>query len=386
MQINAVYVIVKLVERCNLNCSYCYYYAPNNQDVYERPSLSTPDQLRSLISYMKEAVVAQGLKRVVFGLHGGEPTLAKAASVREFCELAVEELGTLTSVGFTLQTNAVHLSPDWLALIADYRMGIGVSIDGDKAAHDKYRVDHRGRGSYDRVTSNLAKLLELDRVNKCRLTVLAVMSDEFNGVEHYRHITETLGVRRVKPLFVDRTQQEPLTESESDNLGEKLCGLFDYWLENHSRTVEVTLFNTIVKELLANKHNLRGSRDRITLGFAFLSDGRVRIQDDFIITDSWYATQHELYTNGSTFSQYVDQPHLQQLIKGLSAPPAACAECEFSNVCAGGEVAHRYSHANTFDDVSVYCRPLYMLHRHAKTRLEAGEKELQARQLAVGTR
>ena len=147
MQINAFYVIIKLVERCNLKCSYCYYYTDENSEVYQRPSLMGTDVLSDLLDFIEDGLSQAPVRRVVFGFHGGEPTLAKAEKVREFCRLARERLENRVEVLFALQTNGVHVSPEWMQLIHDERIGVGISIDGPAQVHDRYRMHHRNRGS-----------------------------------------------------------------------------------------------------------------------------------------------------------------------------------------------------------------------------------------------
>jgi uncharacterized protein len=376
MQINALYVIIKLVERCNLNCSYCYYYTPANSSVFERPSLMKAALLDDLVEYVVTAVRTHGLKRVVFGFHGGEPTLADPTTVRQFCDAAKARIGKICSLGFVLQTNGVFLSDDWLKLIEEERMAVGISIDGEQSIHDLHRKDHRGRGSYERVCGNLLKLQALDEEEKIHLTVLTVMGDGFRGVEDYRHLVDRLRIRRIKPLFVDRTADTPPDADALERLGTKLCEMFDYWLENDGGRVEVTLFSTVVREILAKMHDLRGSRDRITLGFAYLSDGRIRIQDDFMVAEQWFKGQRDLHVRSSSFSDYIDQSHMGELIGGLISAPKACGDCQFADTCAGGEVAHRHRDTDGFEGRSVYCRPLFMLHQHVQDRLEVGTAHL----------
>ena len=129
---------------------------PENAEVYQRPTLMPDACLDDLIGYVQQALLQAPVRRVVFGFHGGEPTLAKAAKVRPFCTAARERLQPHVDVDFTLQTNGVHLSEDWLQLISEQGMGVGISIDGDRALHDRYRIDHQDRGSYDRKPAQTA--------------------------------------------------------------------------------------------------------------------------------------------------------------------------------------------------------------------------------------
>lgn len=373
MRINALYVIVKLVERCNLNCAYCYYYQPHNAEVFERATLLSDERLTHLIDYVETALRDAAIGRVVFGFHGGEPTLAKAARVRRFCHAARARLEALAEVGFVLQTNGVHLSADWLQLVQDEAMGVGISIDGEPAQHDRHRVDHHGRGSYDRVCATLDRLRPLHEARRIQLSALAVMGEEFTGLAFYRHMVDTLGLRQIKLLFPDRTREDPLPDDRLDALAESLCATFDHWLRHDSERVRVTLFDDAVRALLASRIRRRRPEDGVTIGFALLSDGRVRIQDDYMVATDWFAGQRTLSIADSRLTDYLDQPHLRALVAATVHAPAACAGCRFVDACAGGEVAHRYSRERGFGNRSVYCRTLYRLYTHIAARLDSGQ-------------
>ena len=383
MKIGALYVIVKIVERCNLNCSYCYYYTAENSEVYGRDQLMRAERLEELLEYIATAS-AHGIGQVVFAFHGGEPTLAKAERVREFCDAAKARLGERLVVRFAVQTNAVHMSDGWLALIESEAMGVGVSIDGRREAHDKYRVDHRGHGSYDRVVGNLRTLLEIERrTPHVRVTALSVMGAEFGGVDFYRHLVEDLGLRHIKLLFVDRTNDEPLTESENTELGQKLCEMFDYWLAKHSRSVDVIPFDRIVRGVTRRLTGGAPAQGAFDFGMAVLSDGRVRLPDDFMIAKDWFWSQATLSLAESTVSEFMSQPHVAELQRQMVSAPTRCGGCAHVAACQGGELAHRYQRGSGFDNPSVYCGPLKTLYSHVEMRLAAPAAEvLQRRRLA----
>ncbi|MBS3895273.1 radical SAM protein [Silanimonas sp.] len=376
MHIEALYVITKLVERCNLNCTYCYYYTPDNASVFDRAPVMGMDTLDQLLEYIGTAVKDVPIPQVVFGFHGGEPTLAKAGRVQEFCSKARAKLESSVDVKFVVQTNGVHLSEDWLRLIKQERMGVGISVDGTKDEHDRFRVDHRGRGSYDRVCATLKKLRPIAEDGHIKLTALAVMSQEFRGVEFYKHVVDDLGFLALKPLFPDRTCEVQLPRDELERLGSELCELFDYWLLHGSRTVEVVLFTSIVRALLTEKLSDKEGAERITLGFALLSDGSIRIQDDYMVARDWFWSQRDLNVGTSRFLDYIEQPHHIELAQSTLRAPEACRGCRFANSCRGGEVAHRYTTTETFKNKSVYCDALLMLHSHIERRLDLGERQI----------
>jgi uncharacterized protein len=373
MEFDELYVIMKIVERCNLNCSYCYYYTSDNSEVMERDALMGEARLEEVVDYLDRAVSEHSIRRVVFGLHGGEPTLARARKIREFCATARQRLSGRTQVRFALQTNGVHLSDEWLELIASEQMGVGISIDGDQAVHDRYRVDHKGRGSYERVRANLARLLEVERATAgVRVTALAVMGPDFNGAVAYDNLVQALGLRHVKLLFEDRTADEPLTPAESESLLRRLCDMFDRWLVRDAGKVTVIPFDQLVRATM-RKHFERPLDRRVqTLGMAVLSDGRVRIQDDYMVARDWFWSQAAVSTKDSSLADYALQPHVREIARQTDAPPEACRGCEYAMVCRGGEVAHRHRNENGFDNRSVYCDVMFGFCRHIEGRLALG--------------
>ena len=58
-----------------------------------------------------------------------------------------------------LQTNGVLLDDEWCAFLKENNFLVGLSIDGPKEIHDKYRYDKGGASTFDKVF-NAAKLLQ----------------------------------------------------------------------------------------------------------------------------------------------------------------------------------------------------------------------------------
>ena len=51
----------------------------------------------------------------------------------------------------TIQTNGTLLNDEWCEFLAEHDFLVGISIDGPRRVHDAYRVDKRGRPTFDRV-------------------------------------------------------------------------------------------------------------------------------------------------------------------------------------------------------------------------------------------
>lgn len=57
-----------------------------------------------------------------------------------------------------MQTNGTLINNDWVDIFEEYKIGVGISIDGPKEFHDVYRVDHEGKGTYDKINKSMELL------------------------------------------------------------------------------------------------------------------------------------------------------------------------------------------------------------------------------------
>jgi uncharacterized protein len=95
-------------------------------------------------------------------------------------------------VDFSLTTNATLLTEEIVDFLSTHRIGVTVSIDGDKELNDRMRVFHDGRGSYEVIAPKIKDLLRRHRTNSigARVTLTSQVSDV---KRIYRHLTEELG-------------------------------------------------------------------------------------------------------------------------------------------------------------------------------------------------
>ncbi|WP_016600346.1 radical SAM protein, partial [Yersinia pestis] len=57
-----------------------------------------------------------------------------------------------------LQTNGILLDDAWCLFLRENHFLVGVSIDGPKELHDRYRVTRSGKGSFDKVMAGIEQL------------------------------------------------------------------------------------------------------------------------------------------------------------------------------------------------------------------------------------
>jgi len=92
-----------------------------------------------------------GNTRVHVVLHGGEPLLAGPARLRRAAGALRSTLAGVCDLDLRIHTNGVLLDEEFCELFAECGIGVGVSIDGYRAANDRHRRYADGRSSYGQV-------------------------------------------------------------------------------------------------------------------------------------------------------------------------------------------------------------------------------------------
>lgn len=146
-----------LTHDCNLRCGYCYA----GRKVCRAMSRETA---RAAIRFGVEQTratapeTAAAPPRMQLGFFGGEPLLewdllrwAHEDAVRQAAEAGV-------ALDFTVTTNLTQLDGEKAAWLCGRRYHLGLSLDGNAAMHDTWRVDSAGRGSHADCIRALAHL------------------------------------------------------------------------------------------------------------------------------------------------------------------------------------------------------------------------------------
>lgn len=153
---------------CNLRCAYCFYADEAGSRAVPNYGMMSTQVSHALIE--KALGAAEG--GVSFLFQGGEPTLAGLGFYRDFVSHVQGAAPPGLRVQYALQTNGTLLDGAWSRFFKENRFLVGLSLDGSRACHDRFRRDGAGKGSYDRAV-RAARLLERDGVE---FNVLAVVT------------------------------------------------------------------------------------------------------------------------------------------------------------------------------------------------------------------
>ena len=140
---------------CNLNCSYCF--ASQGKYHGDRAVMSLEVGTRALDFLIEHSGSRRNLEVDFFG---GEP-LMNFDVVKELVAYArTREKECGKNFRFTLTTNGMLIDDDVIDFANREMSNVVLSLDGRKEVHDRYRVDHAGRGSWEQIVPKFQKLVE----------------------------------------------------------------------------------------------------------------------------------------------------------------------------------------------------------------------------------
>jgi uncharacterized protein len=370
-------LVVKLHERCNLACDYCYMYEAADQNWRARPALMAGATVEQLAWRLAEHAKQHGLDHVRVVLHGGEPLLAGTDVIARTVETFREAVAADTRVSFAIQTNGLLLDEPFLRLFRSLAVRVGVSIDGDQAANDRHRRHANGRGSYHAAVRGVGMLSrpENKEIYGGLLCTVDVRNDP---------VGTYLSLLRHRPPRVDfllphgnwafpppsLAGRTPAREGQPTPYADWLIPIFDRWYGAPHPETQIRLFDSMIALILGGSSDTEAIGPGIPASIVIESDGSIEGNDALKTTaPQGGATGFTVFTH--SFDEVLAHPLIAASRLGPAGLGPACRRCPVVAVCGGGLHAHRFSAGGDFREPSIYCADLYRIVCHIRARLAA---------------
>ena len=157
---------------CNMRCRYCFY----TDEAQKREVGSYGRMSRETAEILVDRAMEYGDRECTFAFQGGEPTLAGLDFFRDFTDLVSSHKNPKKlRIHYALQTNGYRLDEEWARFFREHRFLVGISLDGPREIHDRYRLDAGGKGTWNRVMASV-RLLEKYQVEYNALAVVTAAS------------------------------------------------------------------------------------------------------------------------------------------------------------------------------------------------------------------
>ena len=329
---------------CNLNCSYCYYLEKHH--LYGSQKITgMPDDL--LEEYVYQYIESQPVPLVNFIWQGGEPCLLGI----EFYRKAVafqRKYASGKQIENSFQTNGILLTGEWCRFFHDNQFLVGISIDGPKSLHDKYRLTRGNNPTFDKVLLAI-ELLKKYRVEFNTLTVVNNYNADF-PLEIYRflksidsHYMQFLPVvERVRKVHQNNGLLLLSNEERNDvvvtnwsvdamKYGKFLTTVFDDWIKNDVGQYFVQMFDATLANWVGVPPGVCIMADKCGNAGVIEHNGDVYSCDHFVFPE-YYLGNIKKESLKEIMNSVSQRMFGENKFSGL---PGQCRECIYLTKCWG---------------------------------------------------
>jgi len=335
-------------------------YNLGDKTYLKQPKFMSLDTMTTFAEKLSRYSDQYGLKSFQIVFHGGEPLLYPKEFYRESIKIFREKLSD-SYFDFVLQTNGVGLDEEWYRLFNELSIRVGVSIDGPKEYHDKYRVFHNGKGSYDEVRTAIQ--LGLD---KGMHGVLSVANLNISPKELYQEFKDLniLSFNLLLPdghfdKLPDGIIREKVNTSDYTPYADWLIELFAIWKSDPDRP-NMRFFKTLI-QLIAGEEvgdQVLGLKKN---GVAILeTNGNLEVADSIRACYEGI-TRNDINIHTHEIDAVLEDPLFDIYINSHQMVNEKCLNCPIYDICGGGFLLNRYSNENGFDNPTIYCHDMIKL-------------------------
>jgi uncharacterized protein len=362
---------------CNLACKYCFYL--EKETLYpSRPKISDwamPDDI--LEEFIRQYIASQSAPGVNFAWQGGEPTLLGVDYFRKIVDLQKKYAGG-RRIENGLQTNGVLLDDEWCDFLARNGFLVGLSLDGPRRLHDRYRVDKGGGPSFDKAMRGIGYL----KKHGVKFNTLSVVQrhNSHYPLEVYRFLKEVgSGFIQFIPI-VERTADAltsdglqlvspdlpvPATVSawsvEPLQYGKFLRAIFDDWVRKDVGKTFVQLFDVSLAAWAGLEPGLCVFQRTCGQAAVIEHNGDLYSCDHYVYPENRLGNIRELSVESMMRSPQQNRFGRDK----LDRLPRCCLECPVRFICNGECPKHRFiPTAEGIEHLNYLCPGYQLLFTH----------------------
>lgn len=321
-----VTVIIKVVDYCNFECSFCRYFLDQNRSV---SSLSI-DTFKQVLIKACAYNISRGMKHLTIIFHGGEPLLWGLDNFKE--AIRIENDFEKTHEGFSfvndVQTNGSLIDDEWADFFKKNNFSIGISIDGP----DEINFHRNSELSNDTVLNNLKLLSNYG----CKHGILTVITEKHEGqADNYYDFLVENEIHSVGFCYCFDSDEQNIVSNKV--LADFLTHFFDRYFWGNFK-LHVREFEFVMKLCLGIRIEGCTFDFRRSCGnyFSVRPNGDICFCDSYTLEDEALGNIHEC--------NFEDVKKNLILIKTLSNAvnyaENTCNKCDIKNICGGGCARH----------------------------------------------
>jgi uncharacterized protein len=344
---------------CNLDCRYCFYL--EKEKLYpDKSNWRMPDNV--LERYIQQYIEGQEVPEISFAWQGGEPTLMGLDFFRRIVEYQ-QKYASGRTIANAMQTNGTLLDDQWCQFLAENKFLVGLSMDGPQRIHDRYRVDKKGRPSFEQVMAGLRLMKKhgtdfnilcvINRLNSTHpLDVYRFFREEGSGFMQFIPLVERAGAPGsgldlaeppLLPILGQAAGDEPASpvtpwSVEPLAFGEFLCAIFDEWIRRDVGRQFVQIFDVMLGIWVGMPASLCVFAETCGSAMALEHNGDLYSCDHYVYPR--YRLGNIMY---SSIAEMAESPLQKKFGRDkFDTLPKYCRECDVRFACNGECPKHRF--------------------------------------------
>lgn len=342
-----VSVIVKVVDFCNFECSFCRYFQ-NKEHLVSSMSIDTFERI---IEKASRYNIQHDLHHLTVIFHGGEPLLWGIDKFRLAIEYEKKFSKQNNNFKFTndIQTNGSLINKEWAEFFKENNFSIGISIDGPNEINF-----HRNRLLPDDIVlKNIKYLREL----KCHFGILSVITDMHKDcADAYYEFLVQNEIHSVGFCYCFDPNEKNIVSNEA--LSKFLIKLFDIFFYGSYR-LHIREFEFVMK--LCLNMSIEGCtfdyRKSCGNFFTITPIGDIHFCDSYDLNDISLGN-----INNNNFDDIKNNSILKDIINNARGSMIdTCNICQIKDICAGGCSRHVLSNGK-----NAFCNTFKILYPHIK--------------------
>jgi uncharacterized protein len=311
-----------------------------------------------LETYVRKYIGSQNTPEINFAWQGGEPTLMGVDFFRKAVELQKTCAGD-KRISNSFQTNGILIDDEWANFFSEENFLVGLSLDGPKEIHDRYRVDYGGRPTFEKVMKALRTLQKWDVQYNALVSVTKESARrpaqiynflKKSGVQFMQFIpiVERIPDKKSKEIGLELAEPRPWAGDESkqvtdftvdpEEYGDFLISIFDRWVREDVGNIFVQIFDVALAAWMGHDPPLCNFSKTCGNAMIIEYNGDVYSCDHFVYPDHLLGNVMK-----DDLEDIVSRPAVRNLGNfkwdGL---PSKCRDCEVLFICHGGCPKNRF--------------------------------------------
>lgn len=345
---------------CNISCTYCYL--PDRHLTKK----VTPEIISKLFFRLIESDLINRDLTIVW--HAGEPTALPIQYYEQIFDIIESNRPRNIKFDHSFQTNATLITQEWCDFIKKSNIKIGVSLDGPKHIHDKYRIKRNGKGSFD----DAMKGVEFLRLNNIDFHIISVVTqDSLDYPDEIFDFFLDMGIQRLG-FNIEEKEGNNKSSSINSNQEERVFNFLKRMFELQKAAdgkIVIREFDSAFNKIMGNpflKYNAIEEtvpKSHLNVPYGIISvdcDGNfTTFSPELLGQKSEKYNDFKLGSvNNYSFKEAMRRPEFLKMYNDIHDGIKICSDtCNYFKVCGGGAPSNKYYENGTFKSAeTVHCK------------------------------